>query len=432
MDILFVLFTNTLDFGILYKYLQTFSVKRKFSSSTRVGMFVLCITVLSLIKQCGIPILNLLLTVSMIYLYSLSFSYPLSCHILLPALYIDLGFVTELIGLLLLRSLNEYIPLEPTYRLSVLLCEIIRYLLVLIICQSWKIQLAPISLNIGCLLFSSSISSVAIICIVIYMTRTYNTSTSNLFYVSIIVMVLLSNALTFAIFHKLVSLMQKNHKNELMLQEAKAKEQYYTEVKTNTKNIEKIKHDMKNRLLGICALAESNKDFSNELKKIVGELEYNDKKIYTSNEIFNTILSNKLYIAKQHGIKTSIAIMVPRRLNLDCSDAGILIGNLLDNAIEACEKVSKENQWISVTLNYRNHMLILKICNGKKHIPVTLNKSSKADSCNHGIGIQSVKRVVEKYNGVIEFEDKGQQFEVSAILYGISIISELTLRTIQI
>lgn len=423
IDILFIFFTNLLDFGILYKYLQCFNVKRKFSRHTRVGLLVLCITVLSLVNQCGNPTLNLLFSISMMYLYSLSFSFPLSCHVVLPALYIGLGFVTELIGLLLLRSLNEYIPPEFAYKISVLLCEIIRYLLVFIICQSWRIQLTPLSFNIGCLLFSISISSVAIICISIYIAHTHNISTGNLLCMVIIFMVLLSNALTFTVFHKLVCLMQKNHKNELILQEAKAKECYYTEVEINNKNIQKMKHDMKNRLLGICALAESNGDFNNELKKIVGELEFNDKKIYTSNEIFNTILNTKLHVAERHDIKTSISVMIPRRLNLDYSDAGILIGNLLDNAIEACQGLSRDERWVSVTANYRNHMLILKICNGKKHAPVILSKSSKANPRNHGIGVQSVKNVVEKYNGMIEFEDRGQQFEVSAVLYGISIIS---------
>lgn len=427
IEILFVFFINALDFGILYKYLQCFSVKRKFSSHTRVGLLVLCVTVVSLVNQCANPTLNLLFSISMIYLYSFSFSYPLSCYLVLPALYVGLGFVTELIGLLLLRSLNEYVPLELTYKISVILCEIIRYLLVFIVCQSWRIQLTSLSFDIGCLLFSIAISSVTIICITIYMASTNNASLGNLLCMSIIFMVLLSNALTFTVFHKLVCLMQENYKNEMILQEAKAKERYYAEVAANHRNVQKMKHDMKNRLLGICALVESNEDFKNELQKIVGELEYNDKKIYTSNEIFNTILNNKLHIATEDDIKTTVSIMIPRRLNLDYSDAGILIGNLLDNAIEACKKLPKDNRWISVTMNYRNHMLILEMCNGKKHAPVMLNKSSKNDPFNHGFGIQSVKKVVEKYNGTIDFEDKGQQFEVSAVLYGLSNIFEGTI-----
>ena len=211
--------------------------------------------------------------------------------------------------------------------------------------------------------------------------------------------------------------MLKNHKNKLMLQEATAKEQYYKEVEKNNKNIQKIKHDLKNRLLGIAATPVSNQELDNEIKKIFEELEYSDKQIYTSNTIFNTVLSNKLYIANVKFIKTSVRVMIPSKLNIDYSDTGILLGNLLDNAIEACEKIEPKERSLSVIIIYKNHSLIIIICNSKENKPALLSKSSKPDYERHGFGIQSVKNVVEKYGGVIEFIDKGNQFEVSAVLY---------------
>ena len=93
-----------------------------------------------------------------------------------------------------------------------------------------------------------------------------------------------------------------------------------------------------------------------------------EKTIYTANIIVNTILNNKLRNAQKRHIATEASVLVPKQMNLDYSAAGILLGNLLDNAIEACEKIEASKRWIAVNIIYKEHTLILKICNKKgKH-----------------------------------------------------------------
>lgn len=106
-------------------------------------------------------------------------------------------------------------------------------------------------------------------------------------------------------------------------------------------------------------------------------------------------------------------------MNLDYSAAGILLGNLLDNAIEACSKLEEPKRWITVNIIYKEHTLILKISNSKEIKKVDITLSSKRHYKRSGIGIHSVTSVVEKYNGTIEFLDLGEAFEVSAVLYGV-------------
>ena len=212
---------------------------------------------------------------------------------------------------------------------------------------------------------------------------------------------------------------------ELLLQEVKMKEQYYREIEAGNKKVQEIKHDLKNRLIALYAIEKANVDFKKEFQKIIGELDEGEKTIYTANIIVNTILNNKLRNAQKRHIATEASVLVPKQMNLDYSAAGILLGNLLDNAIEACEKIEASKRWIAVNIIYKEHTLILKICNSKEIKKANIALSSKRHYKQSGIGIHSVTRVVEKYNGTIEFLDLGDSFEVSAVLYGI--LSEVEL-----
>lgn len=361
---------------------------------------------------------NLVATCFLIYLYSFTFRFPLLYHATLPVFYIGVMFVTEPIGLLLVRSLHGYVSFGVAYRISVLLCELIRLLMSYAICKGWNMRLPTLSRHLCLLLFLIPILSIVAGCIAIYIAWISDTIIGNRLCLAIILIILLSNALTFSVFHKLGLLTLESERNALLLHEAKAKEEYYLEVERNNRYIQEIKHNLKNRLLGI--MAEGGDSLGEELRNILWKLEQSDKNVYTSNVIFNTILKNKLYnIYENMQINTEVSVLVPKRMNLKYSDVGILLGNLLDNAIEACAKVTPSNRWIQIAINYGDHMLILKISNSKEEKPTIPGVSSKKNYNRHGFGTSSVRKVAEKYNGGAEFIDKGNWFEASVILYGI-------------
>lgn len=112
-------------------------------------------------------------------------------------------------------------------------------------------------------------------------------------------------------------------------------------------------------------------------------------------------------------------ILIPKRLEIDYGDIGVLYGNLLDNAIEACRKIPEKERFIRVENKYHSGKLLLVITNSKENRKNEHFKTTKQDLYSHGHGVASVRRVVEKYNGVIQFKDNGMTFEVSAMLYGI-------------
>ena len=149
----FICLTNCLDFGILEKYLKCFSQERKVDRYKLIFLFLFCTITTSIVNMYKNPTINLLCSICMIYLYSLSFSYSRLYYIILPILYIGLGFVSEPIGFLLTLRLETQISMEISFYISALICEFIRYLLVRAICHSWAIQLPNLSKQMSLLLF---------------------------------------------------------------------------------------------------------------------------------------------------------------------------------------------------------------------------------------------------------------------------------------
>ncbi len=153
---------------------------------------------------------------------------------------------------------------------------------------------------------------------------------------------------------------------------------------------------------------------------MLGEVTTLNDTSYCGNTAVNAVFANKLEQAKQYQIDIDYNLLIPQSLKLNNGEIGVLFGNLLDNAIDACQLLSDQKKWIDIVAKYENEHLILNIKNtttGKNN--ADLLHSTKADKALHGFGLKSVEAVVEKHNGVIDYKVNGNIFEVSAILYDV-------------
>ena len=418
MSIIYDLIVNIIDYLIIFKYFNCFSTKRNLNKKFCVGLFCVCIILVSAINQFHNQSINIVTCVLVIYLYSISFSYDISYHVILPILYIGFGIVAELIGFLMLNVIGDTLPYFISYYGSSFICEFIRYLIVYAICGIKKTRLTKVSFRVGKFMVIIPILSIVICCVAINIIQNSENHMVNIMCLMIIVMTIISNVLMLRMFIKVVDTLSDNYEKEMLLQEAEAKEQFYQEVEKNNKEVQKIKHDLKNMLLAICGGYKENNKISEEIGKIIQNLDDSGKRIYTSNEVINTIINNKVSQAEKLKITTEVNVKVSKNVGLDYKDAGILLGNILDNAIEACEKVSRKERWLGIDIFYNKNTVFLKVCNSKTNELVNINKSNKSDNNIHGIGVSSIKAIVEKYDGYVKFVDKGEEFEVDVILYG--------------
>ena len=109
--------------------------------------------------------------------------------------------------------------------------------------------------------------------------------------------------------------------------------------------------------------------------------------------------------AKARGIKVETSIRIPKKMQLDHGDIGVLYGNLVDNAVEACSKVPEGQRFVKIENKYQSGILLLVITNSKTGKKNKSLKTTKKDNIRHGHGVQSVRKVVEKYNGTVSFTD---------------------------
>ncbi len=182
-------------------------------------------------------------------------------------------------------------------------------------------------------------------------------------------------------------------------------------------------HDMKHTMRVIAALAEDGDcekicGLIDKMRVNIGNIE---QKIICSNKVLNALLLERKCYAEDNDIVMEMEIMEPLYFQeMDEPDFISLIGNLLDNAIEA-EKNSKKQEGI---------LLGMRMAREGRHMIIQLENSYEENSGDmkagirrsgsignkHGIGLESVRNIVRKYGGIIENEKNGDRYLVKVIL----------------
>ena len=316
-----------------------------------------------------------------------------------------------------LHLAENKISIFYSYTISMFISLVIRFASFEIIRRYRKQKIQNLPINISIIIVGILLLGILECCTAIALSWYYKDILTDIYTVIVIITVFLINILEFWVVEKYQNLFDRIHYNELMLQEANAKEKYYKEIEDSNTQIRKIRHDLKNRLIGIMSL-ENDLDIIKNIKLIISDLENVDRKIYTVNIVINTILNTKLQYIEKDNIKCDIYILIPRRINMDYGDAGILCGNLIDNSIEACKRLPPIERWIKIKMVYQENILLLNISNSKdKKEIIDLHKEPNRK--NRGFGLKSVHGIVEKYGGTIEIIEQSDFFEVNILLYGI-------------
>ena len=406
---------NFIDFYIAYRFFSLFSGdNRRINKKKCIGIYFICVVGLTLSNTMKVANINLLVSLTSIVAYSITFVFRKFFGIIIPISYIALGMAAEVVSFVILQNIDRKIDGNVDYIVSSLLCEIFRAIIVFVIGRIIKNKLQKLPPKINVLLIGIPLISVCVCYIMIDILKIYDNSQGDILCLVVVTLLFVLNILVFEIFDKLLQITEEKNEQEIMLVEAKAKEQYYQEVEANDKKVRSIRHDLKNRLI---AMASDSNDVKEVVSELISDLDTDDNTIYTSNAVFNNIIKNKIAVATKKNIKCSVSVAIPQKLKINYGDVGILLGNLLDNAIEACEK-TKES-FIDLKIKYVKNTIFISISNSKNSEKVNIESTSKEDKENHGYGIYNIRNIVRQYGGFIEFHDRGNVFEISLSLNGI-------------
>lgn len=178
-------------------------------------------------------------------------------------------------------------------------------------------------------------------------------------------------------------------------------------------------HNYKNNIITLAQLTEQGKtaEVKEYLKDEIQQLGIKMNYAMTGNKVIDAVLATKKNSAEHKGINFYANGNIPDKCVIDDIDFTNIIGNLLDNAIEAAEKV--ENGNVSIVIKPQKKFIIIKVKNSYDGNKNNELKTTKKDKEYHGIGLKSIKRIVEKYQGEFELEFKEKEVEATALLLNV-------------
>lgn len=213
--------------------------------------------------------------------------------------------------------------------------------------------------------------------------------------------------------------LNKNLTLELENHQYKAEQQQIEDMHNSIHTLRMLKHDYQQHLDTINGLLIT-KDYDS-IGKYLEDLDMSSYEFITvtGNSIIDSLLSAKIMLARSHHINVSYEFFLPDKLSILSTDLSIVLGNIMDNAIEACDKFFPEaSRYISLDIRPVRSMLYIKITNastGFYLIDEDVYQTTKADS-NHGIGLKRCKELIEKYNGFCNFIGNEREFISSIVL----------------
>lgn len=199
-------------------------------------------------------------------------------------------------------------------------------------------------------------------------------------------------------------------------QQMESQLKHMDEIVLKQNELRRVKHDMANQLIAIKSYLD-NADISGGQQYVAGltdQLQYISPSINTGNNALDAILSTKKSLAESKGIVFNIEIRISERLPLDAKDLCIIFGNALDNAIEACDRLPENaEKRIDLLLVQDAHSLFCTLSNTAPANNDRTFTTSKADTINHGFGLQNIRDALANYGAEPVIEQEGETFSLS-------------------
>lgn len=209
------------------------------------------------------------------------------------------------------------------------------------------------------------------------------------------------------------------NKYELMLLQEKMKfeEDRYADISAIWNNIRKVKHDVKQHLIVIKNQLNNNEieDCMKYVNELLPDIEYIGKVIKSDNSILDYLINSKLGSLENTQVYVSgiiVDLSDIRDIDLSC-----IIGNILDNAIEAISNLEDKRIELIFSMQNSSRIIICKNTIGKSVLKYNKElKSTKPHRDHHGLGHTIIESVVKKYNGFVDYFEDDDMFGVEVIL----------------
>ena len=193
-------------------------------------------------------------------------------------------------------------------------------------------------------------------------------------------------------------------------------QKYYAEVENMYRKMRGWRHDYRHHIqaMKVHAINGEYEAIHDYLDMLDEDLTNVETVIKTGNRMADAILNSKLSIAMEQHIKIKAEANIPVALTVSELDLCIIIGNLLDNAIDACLELPIEERLIRIYMEMKGNYLYFALTNTasgkkKKHF-----KTTKGEG--HGLGIARIDAIVKKYGGYVTRASEDGAFSTEVLL----------------
>lgn len=310
-------------------------------------------------------------------------------------------------GVFMLISGDNHMEINTSpeaYAIGTLLSKFFAFEIILIF-QSKKHSIAISNLSSKYLILLSilPITTIILSILMYQVILVIDSSVIKLVFVFANMLLILSNAITFEIIRVQNRLAKSEYDLKLLKNNIDEQTRHYEELKSSQEEIRQLRHNMKSIYIGTIAelKAGKTKNAIEQLQNSISIIEKSSKVIDTGHPSIDSIIENKLNRCEELNINAKLSYQYKEPVTINEIEISVIVGNILDNAIESCQKVTDTNKdiWGSITVD--KHDIIINI----KNTAMNSNnlKTSKSDKKSHGYGLKSIKHIAKKYNGYAKF-----------------------------
>ncbi|NEZ44960.1 sensor histidine kinase [Paenibacillus alvei] len=306
--------------------------------------------------------------------------------------------------------------------LTLILCHLGFYLILELIRKTDKGKQWSIPFHLWLLLMAITVASATALGVMEYYISKRDDPYLLTVEIPISLIFLFINLSLFVVFDKFSTLMHTERENTMLEQQVQLQHRYYKELEAAHQQVRALHHDMGNYIRTaeqLAAQQDSNSELIGFLNAAAGQLQEIETVISTGNQYLDSILNIKIAEMLHEGVTVETDIHVPSGLKLSFEQAVIIVGNLMDNAREACRGLQSRARWVRINLSYINHTLFIRIENSASPIQKWDNGlpvSTKDEPLFHGLGLKNVKKAVDAL-GTMDVESTAHSFLVRIALY---------------
>ncbi len=235
---------------------------------------------------------------------------------------------------------------------------------------------------------------------------------------------LLLNIFIFSVYDKLQKEAVIRQNNIMYEQQAKMYKLQSEEREAAWLESRKLHHDFKNHLVCLNGFNQEQhyEEMRDYLRGLIDDYTLNYWKNKSGNMIIDSLLGYKMSKAENDNITLSSEFMVPNHMPFEDGDLCVVMGNALDNAIEAVRNLDEEHRSIDLKMKFERNVLTIKLSNPylgeiKSNAEGKL-LTIKLDKNRHGIGLASIEEAVKRYDGMMKIETKDYMFKLMIAMYG--------------